>query len=65
MTTDETIIASAKRAGARAAREGLPFKANPFGEERPAMRLAWCEGHNDAKAQAAQRREVTQMRGQK
>lgn len=65
MTTDETINASAKRAGALAAREGLGYNANPFGEDRPAMRLAWSEGHNEARAAKAQRREVAQMRGQR
>lgn len=52
--------------GVRAAANGVPYAENPYHRQnQPSLRLLWSKGHNAERARMAQRREVTQMRGQK
>ena len=49
LKSEEAAERIARRYGEQAAREGRPYEDSPY-KEKPALHLAWCEGHNAQRA---------------
>ena len=49
LKSEEAAERIARRAGEQAALDGKPYEDNPY-RNKPALKLAWSEGHNAQRA---------------